>query len=1072
MNKNYCIALLVFCVLLQCQISVAQTPVTINGIIQDSIAGSFLPDANIKLLNNNKVLRSDAAGHFLVNSITLPDTLEVSHAGYQPKRITLLQAKGQLILQLIPLYNPLDNVIVNTGYSQGKPNQMNGSYTHINNEILNQQVGTNILSRLEGVTSGVLFEKNKNNVNPQSQLGITVRGLSSINGPLDPLVVLDNFIFEGDINNINPNDIESITILKDAAAASIWGARAGNGVIVITTKKGRFNQRLNIGFNAVVTHTAPPDITRTPQMSVSDYIDFETFLFKQGFFDSRIKATNYTALTPLTELLYQRQQDLISAEDSAAKINSLRATDGRRQYQDYFYRNAIIQQYALNLSGGANNIGWTVSGTYNDYISNLRATGNKVNLRIENTYRPIKNLELTTALYYTNSKSKSGMPEYSSIQIDGRYVPYLQFEDNAGNPLSVPVDYRNSYTDTAGKGYLMNWKYYPLTDWKHTSSTNRLEELIGNLGIRYSLFKGLNVDFKYQYQRQTSTIESLSDTASYYARRMINLFSQVNRNDNTVNYIIPVGGILGISTSNIQSQNLRGQFNYNGKVGTGELNALAGAEFRDIQNNSNNRRVYGYNEDPLYSTPIDPVNNYPTYIGGFSQIPNSVSIGSNTARFVSLFANAAYEYKSKYILSASFRRDGSNIFGATTNDKWKPLWSVGGGWHISNEKFFKSDIFSLLKFRATYGVSGNVDLRKTPVTVAEWGDAGTASAVYPYLRVTALNDPQLRWEQSRQLNLGIDLALKNSRISGSLEFYLKKGKDLYGPALFDYTAYGNANQITKNIAAMKGSGVDIVLNSKNLVHSNFKWTTNFLYNYNSSKTTSYYSTELEPTSKIVGSSGTTINPIVGYPLYSIGAYKWGGLDGAGNPQGFLDGALSTDYDKILAQRGELGLNSGSVVYIGTASPLHYGSLINNLEYKGFRLSFNVLYKFDYYFIKPTISYTSLVNYGNSNSDYSLRWQKPGDEATTNIPSFVFPLKENRDPFFAASEINVLRADHIRLQFINLSYTLKRVSIKDLQFYINASNLGILWRANKYSLDPEYGSVPPGLAFSIGLKGSF
>jgi hypothetical protein len=271
---------------------------------------------------------------------------------------------------------------------------------------------------------------------------------------------------------------------------------------------------------------------------------------------------------------------------------------------------------------------------------------------------------------------------------------------------------------------------------------------------------------------------------------------------------------------------------------------------------------------------------------------------------------------------------------------------------------------------------------------------------------------------------------------------------------------------------MKSLGVDVVLNSKN-INRRFKWFTTLLYNFNRSKTTKYDDARALRISSLIG-SGRNISPVIGKPLYAMVAYRWGGLDAAGNPQGYLNGQLSTNYSAILSEAVAKGLQDGNLFFVGSAAPVSFGSLINTFSYKQLEISFNITYKFGYYFGKPVINYGSLVNNGSGNNEYSNRWQKPGDEQFTTVPSFVYPVNSARDGFYSAAEINVLKAGHIRLRYINLSYTLQKnhpkFPVDQLQVYFNASNLGILWRANKHGLDPENTSgIPVSIQLATGIR---
>ncbi|AYD49070.1 SusC/RagA family TonB-linked outer membrane protein [Arachidicoccus soli] len=1050
-----------------------------NFIVSGKITNEnneLLPAVTIHESNNGRSAISREKGIFQIKVQRFPDTLLVSRIGYQLKKIIVRNSSAPLTITLLTDNVALEDVTINTGFQQLKTNEVNGSYVVIDNKKLNQQTGVNILQRLNGVASGVLFNLGKANNNPQNTTGITIRGLSTINGPLDPLIVVDNFIYDGDINNINPNDVQSITVLKDAAATSIWGARAGNGVIVITTKQAKFNQKLQVDFNSDLITTDKPNLYFQPQISSADYIDLEQFLFNKGYYNSSINSYYRPALSPAVEVFLARQNGAISAADSATQINTLKSIDNRDAFTKYFYRKGLTQQYALNLRGGSSNLSWLISGNFGKDANNLKAAYQKANLHLENTYKPIKNLSLNIGLYYTNSTNTSGEPDYNTVsQINGNvHIPYLQLVGSTGDAIATPHYYRLGYIDTVGAGRLMDWNYYPLTDWTHASAKNNIEDVIAHVKLQYQIVRGLNLNIIYQYQRQQTHNKIIFDTASYFARDLINSFSQINTQTGTVKYIVPIGAILSETNSNEYAQDLRGQLNFDRSFNdNNQLSAIAGFEFRSTSNDDKNNYYYGYVQDPLSIANVDVVNSYPTYVtGNYSQLTGAGDPSQFYYRFVSLFGNASYIYKHKYVLSGSFRKDGSNIFGANTNDKWKPLWSAGLGWELSKESFFHVHWLNHLKLSATMGYSGNVDLSKTALPV---GGSGTNNSTQlPYIRINSINNPDLKWEQAYQSNLRIDFTTIHNILSGSLEYYHKKGTDLYGETPYDYTTWGEQSTIVKNVAAMVGNGVDINLHSNNINRS-FKWTTDFWMSYNTDKTTSYATDAVSQLASL--GSGTTITPIVGKPLYAIGAYKWGGLDNQGNPRGYLNDTLSEDYISILQSNTTDGIKGNSFEYIGPANPTFYGSILNEFAYKRISLSFNITYKFGYYLLKPSLSYLNLINTGTDGADYAKRWQQPGDENKTNVPGFSYPINEYRDAFYNGADINVVKGDHIRLQFINLSYSIFKdkdnAALKGLEVYLNAANLGILWRANKDGVDPDYPNTPPvPKAYTIGFRANF
>lgn len=1015
---------------------------------------------------------SDSVGNFSRMVKYLPDTLKFSKVGLFPVVRILRKMEdlnNLLIIRMVAEVKVLEEVQVNTGYQRVKPNEINGAVSVIDERMLGARTGTNVLDRILGQTSAVLLNTGKTNSNPQNKTGISIRGLGTINGPLDPLIVLDGFIYEGDINNINPFDIESVSVLKDASASSIWGARAGNGVIVITSKKAKLNQSLNVSFNANATIKSMPDLNSLSEMTVAENIEAEKFLFDNGFFNNRIN-NGYAALSPAVELFLARRNGKLSDAEVNSKLDAFRSGDLKQDWLNEFYTHALTQQYGLNIRSGTAKHAYSITGGLDNAYDQNYAASKRYNLRFSDDIVITPKLSLSTSLNLTFASTKSGRPSYGSVTYAGRQ-PYQFLRDASGNPTKWAQTYRPAFVDTLGNGRLLDWNSYPTEDYKHAIATTSRQEILGSVALKYRFTDYLDLEAGYQRQKQNGTNVQHFDMESYLARNVINSFSQLNRSTGVVKYIVPLGGILNTGTSEVNSATGRLQLNFNKNIGVSSITAIVGAEAREGQTIGNGNSVYGYREDPLIYQPVDLVGLYPHFITGTNQqIPNSLSLTSNQYRFLSFYTNASFSYKGKYRISGSLRRDGSNVFGAETNDKWKPLWSVGLGWSVSQEDFYDIPWLPVLRLSATYGKSGNVDLSKTAQAVA----VASTNILnnLPFIRIRGINNPELRWEELGQYNLKIDFALAKNRLTGSFSVYKKHGSDLYGSFLYDYTTWGGSDELTRNVADMEGRGFDAELHSRNVSDGNFKWSTDLYLSQNKSKTVKYY-TANNNLSKLL-SGGREITPVVGLPLYSISGYRWGGLDAAGNPQGYLNGVLSTNYSAI-ATEGRL--NAGNINYIGPANPVYFGSLINSFAYKNLTVSFNISFKLGYFMKKSSIGYFGLANSGITNSDYSRRWQKLGDEQFTDIPSFTYPLNSLRDSFYSASEINIVPADQIRLDYVNLSYRLNaerwRFPFRSLDVYLNSSDLGIIWQANKFGLDPDnLDRISPARGFTLGVKGSF
>lgn len=1042
--------------------------IEVTGKIIDTSTGAGIPSATLYVKGIPKAISAND-GNFRIPFITIGDTIMVTKIGFTTRSIPYTGIL-HLIISLDEHAKQLDTVMVNTGYQILQKAVSTGSYVQLDNKVLNQQVTTNILDRLEGITNSLMIDRNIG----ATDLGIMVRGLSTINGPRNPLIVLDNFPYSGDLRSINPNDVESITVLKDAAAASIWGTLAGNGVIVITTKKGRYNQPVKLEMNVNLSLIDKPNLFKIPLATSADEIEAEIMLFEKGYFSSQENAVNRPLLSPVVEILIAKRDGKISAAEAETQLDKLRAHDVRSDFNKYVYQPAVLQQYALTFSGGSSIMSWIISGGYDKNIGNLADSYNRKNLRWHNTFRPAKNLEISAGLYYTKSESKSGKVGYGAVQSKGGGLfPYARLAGENGNPLPIIKDYRQTYVDTAGGGILLDWKYYPLEDFKYNTNKVQLQDILINIGLKYNILKGLSADLKYQYRKQSSNGTSQQDLESYNTRNLINLFTQINRQTEQVIYVVPKGSVLGLSSSNLESYNWRGQLNYNHAFSEFRLNAIGGAEIRENHTTVNSSGVYGYDDNILTSGNVDFVNSYPTFItGSKSRISNPTNFSDKLDRFISLFGNAALSYKEKYTFSMSGRRDASNAFGVSTNNRWRPLWSAGASWNLSDESFYQIELIPQLKLSVTYGLSGNIDQSQSALTTIIYEGTSTYTQT-PYARIGKVNNPELKWEQTATLNVGVDFSAKNSRIIGSIEFYQKKATDLLGTVPVDYTTGLGNKLITKNVAAIFAKGWDFQLTSLNIVRR-LQWQTNLNLSLYRDKVTSYYLPTYSASNFI--NYGNSISGLEGKPVYSVFSYPWAGLDPlTGVPQGYLNGNNSQNYASIMGT----GTPLTGLTYNGPLFPTAFGNMINTFSFKGISISANLVFKFGNHFRRQSVSYSNLYSNWVADSDLALRWQKSGDEKITNVPVMNYPFSSGSDGFYSGSEVLVEKADNVRLQFINTSYTLNKIrisghSFQQIQFYLTLSDLGIIWRANKYKIDPDYPAsiIYPSKKLSIGLRINF
>lgn len=1007
---------------------------------------------------------SDEKGYFLLNNILRQDSLVVTNISFETEVIKL-QGKREVQVILKPEASELIEVIVSNGYQKNSVEKLTGAYVKINPELLNRRVSTNILDRLEGVTSGLLFNKNVQPGGNSNQSSISIRGRSTIFANPEPLIILDNFPYTGDVNNINPNDIESVTVLKDAAAASIWGAYAANGVIVITTKTGKYNQPIKLSFNTNVTVGAKPDLYYEPILGSSDYIDVEEFLFGLDHYNERETNPLRLALPPAVEILIKKREGELSPEAAKSMLDALRQQDFRRDQEQYFYRHSINQQYAISASGGGPHNQYYFSAGYDKNLSNQRGNQyERITLNANNTYAWLgRKLELNTGIIFSATQWQQ-----ANISLPTNY-PYADLVDANGQALAIHYNVRQPYIDTAGGGRLLDWNYRPLDELRLADNKTQVTDYRINVGLKYQVLKGLSAKVLYQYNKGFSEQRNLHSEKSYFTRDLINQFTQID--STTITTPVPYGDILDEADFNYQAHNVRGQIDYNRTWNQQHtFNAFAGAELRSFTNQQSFGRRYGYNPDRQTSMPVDYVTEFPLYqtASKLQKIPYINKSRTTTDRYISYFVNAAYTFKQRYTVSASARKDESNIFGVKTNQKGVPLWSVGMSWEVSKEDFYQaSNWLPYLRLRLTNGYNGNVDRTVSAFTTAFIGGINNYGAVAG--SIINPPNPALRWEKVYMMNIGVDFATLNKGITGSIEYYLRRAKDLIGNSPLDPTT-GNPS-FRGNTANMKGSGIDITLHTQNVNHKHFTWMSSFLFSHTRDEVTEY---EAQQNSINYYYNADFFNPLKERPVHSVYSLKWMGLDPLnGDPQGLLNNTKSKDYSAILNSTDFRNLQ-----YNGPANPVFFGSLRNTFGWKQWQLSGNILFKAGYYFRRPSINYDELFRGGRGHADFSKRWQKAGDELTTYIPSLQYPNNDQRDVFYKYSSILVEKGDHLRLQDIRISYdlnsnSLTRLPFRAIQVYVYADNIGILWKANKQHIDPDYISgYPAPRTIAAGIKVDF
>jgi len=1058
-------------------------------------------------------------GMFTLENVGNDATIRITYMGYDTRTIKASGIKGFLEVIMRQSENTLSEAnVVSAGYYQLPKERATGSFAHVDNELFNRNVGPDVITRLKGVTTSTIFaEVNQvpRYMSPADNTGgvirkvnvlnrLQIRGISTltIQTPFDagtpgriPLVILDNFPYEGDINQLNPNDVESVTLLKDAAAASIWGSRASSGVIVITTKKGALEQPLRISVNSNVTIKERPNLFYAPFMNSSDYIDIEKYNFENGVYD--LLDPVFESVSPVVDLLFKKRA--LPSNDQAgraaldAQIDQYRGYDRRKDISKYLYRNAVLQQYSANLSGGGRQFSYFFSGGYDHNTdSEVNVYYRRKNLRSSMNFKPLKNLDLNADIRYMNGlyHSPGGFDSDQRILLDldtKNPYPYLRLVDENGEPIEADnafVAGNRNYRHTAGNGRLLDWRYFPLNEISSTYGESNNQEILMNFGVNYTIIPAIKASLNYQYSNSNDEAIQFVSRNSYFMRDFVNSHATYDKLDVTApaTFHIPIGDGIQQRSNPRTSNSLRGQLNFDKTFNKmHQVNALIGLERSEaeITGSAFIYQLYGYSNDPTRSSSVPYGQNVSLLNGLAGEYEFSGATALNPTfidRKTSAFMNASYSYANRYILTVSARNDASNIYGIAASDRIKPNWSIGGAWNVHQERFFIPGLLQTLKLRATYGYMGNINNTIAAYPIINYSAPHNITKL-PFATVGTAPNSGLEPERTGMFNVGADFSLKGNRLSGTLEWYQKSSKNLIAPTPVDNSV--GYQSVMANSANLKTNGVDVELRSINVQNSTFQWTSNLLFSYTRSKVTKYLLHNGELAERYIPRYGSgLILPVYreGYDPFSIYTFRFAGLEAqTGDPLGYdINGNISKDYSSIVRFSKFKDLE-----FHGPINPVYYGAFRNTVQWKSFSLSANILYNFKYKLSRGIGAGQSnlFVSTGYSYPDYANRWQKPGDENKFNVVPSIRPGERDpyRDQFYGASSARVISGDHIRLEDIRLDYRIPTFNkvLRHLQVYCNITNLGIIWRANKFGIDPGSLYEPPApKTYTLGFNASF
>lgn len=956
-----------------------------------------------------------------------------------------------------------------TGYQTISRERSAGSFTSVKGEKLADRMALSgsILQSIEGLSPGLSVNLG------EGEEKFTLRGITSLNAKTSPLYVVDGIPMSLDNVEmmVNENDITNVTILKDATAASIWGAQAANGVIVITTNKGSdTDKKVKISYDGSIAMRGMPDYDYFDYMSSNMLIknavetfDPQTYPWITSTTQTMGTGANHPIVLPHELPMYQALNGDISNAKRDQMLSEMAARNNRSQIEKYLMSQNYFTRHNLNFLGGSKNHSYYGSLSYEHNQDNIRDKVDKYALNFRQDFRltPWLSLDMITNVVFKNHDNAL---QASNTHLDS-LLPYMMLKDGQGNNLShIDLIMHENYRLNAERKSQLTLNYVPLDEIRNGFDKCNSLNLRLNVGLEAKLMEGFKYEGRFAYQRDNSKTEQFYGADSYTTRSELMQFTTIGSSGQPV-YHLPTNG--GQYTQNNVYENnwtIRNQFIFNRTFGDDKhcINALGGMEIQSNRSNVSVSNIRGYDPQSMTSTNYNALflSTLGSVIGVLPQHQSTAGLGNQLQtppfktseteyRFVSLYSNAAYTYLSKYSVNGSIRIDQSNLFGTDSSVRYKPIWSAGFSWNIGREKAMENiDFLDRLNLRISYGLGGN---SPNPGQGGAYNVLlANSSTLFDKLGYTILYPANklLRWERTGTMNLGIDFALFDSVLSGSIDVYNKYTKDLLSDALMNpVTGWFSA---LSNMGEMSNRGVELSLSSRNVLTQNFLWTTSFALSYNKNKIE-----KLSVIDPLTVSDAPQSRYRQGYAANSIFAYRWAGLDEKGNPQ-LYDSDGKTKVSELSKLSGP-----SAVKYMGTSQPPWFGSLTNSFTYKDFELSFMFIFNLGHKLRNDVNTFYNGRITKNLHKDFDNRWRQPGDENKTNVPAYIAStVKDNtlRGWMYSKSDINVLSASYIKLRDLTFAYLLpqslcNKISAESVKIRCQAGNL-FYWAANGQGIDPE------------------
>ncbi|KFF08284.1 SusC/RagA family TonB-linked outer membrane protein [Chryseobacterium luteum] len=922
----------------------------------------------------------------------------------------------------------IDEVVV-VAFGKQKREALVGSVSVIDKKVLETQQLTSVTSAIQGSVPGVqlISAGGQPGENPQ----IKIRGTASINASTNPLIILDGVPYNGNINSISQDQVESINVLKDASSTSLYGSRGANGVILINTKKGRKNQKPRLEFSAQ-TGISSPAVKMYKFVDGAKYME----LYWEALRNSRVVAGD----APGVAATYATNNLIPNLGYNPLGVNNPVGLDGKivpgaKMLWDTDWEKEILNtasvrnDYRLSLQGGSENTTYFFSTDYLDQegsvvSSYFKRFTTRLNLETQVNNWLKAGVNTSFGVSSQNYPTQSGNSFTSAIQwiynVASIYPVYRRDEngnmmtDAKGNPI---YDYGANGNGQNQNRPVFNNENVPGVFYNNKINNKRYDINLSGY-LEAEIFKGLKNKLQVGYQMYT--------------------FDGYSYDNSLYGAAASVGGRVTTNRDITQTINLTNILNYQKSFGDHNFNIDGIFESYQLDYSPIGAQTTGFLPDVYYHSG--------------STKPESVYGNLSKDRIVSVLGRLAYNYKNKYFIEGSYRKDGSSRFSADT--RWGSYYSIGGSWVASKEEFFKNNAVTYLKFRGSYGELGNNGTLNAQGAANSEG--ATSSEFFPYVNgygtgysnldqagIYMLNTryPGLTWETTSSLNVGVDLELFK-RVNVTVDYYKKASVDLLYPKPLSPSV--GFSSILLNTGKIENSGWEFGINSTNIKNDNITWTTNLNFSFDKNKIT-----ELEGGNFVSGTKRWE----VGRSLYDFWIQEYAGVD----PN---DGFMMW-YQDVKDAGGNVTGRKTTKVYADatryfnekSALPDIQGGFSNYFKYKAFDLNFLFNYSFGSYILDT--QYANLLVADSPgrqiSADIDGRWQKPGD--ITDIPV----LLSAQNDFSSSSTRWLFKNDYIRLKAITLGYNIphqyvEQLGISDLRLYVQADNLWT-WQSHK-GIDPE------------------